>query len=255
MFEEVAKGLLTLVGALLIFTLGLLAWRKQLLDKRKFEVAEEVVVMSARLAAQVRILRQPNDHQGMGEWIKAKMDHPTADTADYEQHMARRAWLYRIPEKKQEAFNKVHEDFTVTYALARMYLDDEIAKGLERIESIYERVVLAAEVLIGIDPNPSIDPENQSEDGETITPDWPYDPDDKPDNEDAVAKEQLYFPMRFRVLGGPDALGTELDATEDDLAVECRPYTDEGPYNFLCGFLVTLIPPPAKTWWQQRRSP
>jgi hypothetical protein len=57
---ELFKLLFTMVGALLIFILGLLAWRQQLIDKRRFEVAEEVMVMYAKLAAQVRMLRQPN---------------------------------------------------------------------------------------------------------------------------------------------------------------------------------------------------
>jgi hypothetical protein len=46
---ELFKLLFTMVGALLIF-----------IDKRRFEVAEEVMVMYAKLAAQVRMLRQPN---------------------------------------------------------------------------------------------------------------------------------------------------------------------------------------------------
>lgn len=240
---ELLKTLFALVGALLIFTLGLLAWRQQLLDKRRFEVAEQVLVMFAKLVAQIRILRQRHNYAGMSEWIGSELgeaDH--TEEQRYRKHMARREWQYRIPEEKQKAFNEVYKDFTPTVALARMYLSGEIVTALQRIEDRYELVVRAANVLVYINPDPSIDPHNQSDEhGEHIIPSWPYGPDE-PDEQEAIEKEKEHFPIRFEKLREPDAFDIKMDTEQASLALACKPYTDQGPYRFLRSFLVTLLP-------------
>lgn len=251
---ELVKGLLALLGALLIFTLGLLAWRQQLLDKRRFEVAEEVLVMYARLAAQIRILRQRNDLHGINEWIRAQLERKRVREDQhaiwsYEWDMVRREWLYRIPEKKQEAFNEVYRNFTATVALARMYLSEDIVAGLVRIEGVYNSVETAARVLVKINPEPPIDPEAQREYGEPSSH-WPYDPDYEPSSAEALDKEKLHFPIRFRALQPPDATDISIDTAEAYLALACKPYTDQGPYQFLYSFLATLLPVQVKQWWK-----
>jgi len=57
--------------ALAVFLFGLVAWRLQLLDKRRFEVAEQALIVHSKVTEALRVLRQRNSWKGFrDEWKK-----------------------------------------------------------------------------------------------------------------------------------------------------------------------------------------
>jgi hypothetical protein len=242
---ELLKALPTLLGALFIFTLGLLAWRHQLLDKRKFEVAEQVVVYFAKMAAQIRILRQRHGHAGMAEFVSGKVKSFTPSALGpslaAQKELARREFIYRIPDEKRAVFNELAKEYEATIKLARLYLSDAIADYLTALDTYYQSIELAAAVLPRIYPNPSADrhvfsvplPDTDLFGIETV-------------RDEAIEDERRLLPYRFHTDGVGDTLDILLDTVSAALNIACRPYTEQGPYKFLWNFGRTLLPNTAK---------
>ncbi len=223
----------------LLFLAGLLAWRQQLLDKRKFEVAEQALVTFSKIAEGLRVLRQRNDWTGMHEWIESQKP-----ANNYRRHLARREWMYRIPEGKRSEFEFALRELGPTRVLASLYLTPSVDRQLLVLWLSYQRVLSAAEMLMSIDPatDKSIDPANDPE----PNPEPDYDTSENemtPEQEIEQEREQL--PIRFTnpFPNSPDDISSAVAQAQITIHELCKPYADINPYSFLGRLGSSLIPP------------
>jgi hypothetical protein len=232
--DDYWKIILGAVAGLLAFIAGLLAWRQQLLDKRRFEVAEQVLLTFSNVKDGIRVLRQRNSYDGMREHIKV-------DPANhYRYHMATREWQYGIPKEKQQAFNEVFKHLAPARVLARLYLNEDIGRCLDQISLCYSLVLDASRRLPALDPYPSVDPHN-----EEPPPEQDYMPeDDELTNEQQQVVEKQLFPIRFgpEFFDQDDPIAKRIREAEAKLHLLCAPYTDLNPYQFLKRLLLSLFP-------------
>lgn len=225
----------TFIVGLLIFVAGLLAWRLQLLDKRKFEVAEQVVTVSSKVAEAIRVLRTRHDMNG---FVEAESLGPRAI------FRAKRRFYYGIPEAKLRAFEEVYKELAPTMVLARLYLSDAIASRMETLQFAFEAVKYAAYKL------GQIDPEHPGDilflPGDRPPLDQPEEPDDTPSDEEMIKIQDEELEVRFLPF-------LSLDQDEDDLSQRittmgrdldrlCRPYKSVDPWRFLARFVSMFMP-------------
>ena len=145
--------------ALAVFLFGLVAWRLQLLDKRRFEVAEHALLVHTKVTEALRVLRQRNSWKGFREAWNKELGEGEYDR--YNHYRARRRWQYHIPDEKMKSFEEVYKELAPTIELARLYLSLEAATLLMCLSGHFEKVRQASYDLIRIEqPNDSIDPEN-----------------------------------------------------------------------------------------------
>jgi hypothetical protein len=234
--ENFLKLLPVIVGFFL-FLAGLLAWRQQLLDKRKFEVAEQVLVAYAKVAEALRVLRERNPYAGSSEWIAAQRPEN-----NYRHYLARRDWMYRIPEKKLEAFEAIYKELSPAEVLASVYLSTPIVAKLVGLKIAFMQVKKASRDLMSIHPSRYVDPQREDDDA---IPETDYDDSDDPmtpEEELALEKEQL--PIRFvgPIKDYPDTMTALIAQNQMRLHELCQPYTDINPYSFLFRLCLSLFP-------------
>jgi hypothetical protein len=232
------KILIGAAAGLLAFIAGLLAWRQQLLDKRRFEVAEQALLTYGKIAQALQVLRERNSYTGMSEFIESRKP-----ANNYRRYRAAREWQYGFPEDKQRAFNEAYKDLDSVRALANLYLSTEVADALGTLKQVYFRIREASRylIMIDMDPNKTIDPQNQMDDP---TPEMDYMPED---NELTAEQEQDLekhaFPIRF--MSDPpseeDDVYREIYTNGLKLEKLCKPYTDLNPYLFLKRLALSLF--------------
>lgn len=154
-----------------LFVLGLLGWQKQLTDKRRFEVAEQVLVTFNRIAYAIQQARQRHRW-----WHLVEMPNPPP--SHYTQEQFYRKVRYSIPDETQNALRTEMANLRPTYVLAKMYLRFDIAERLLVLEKVVDQIADAAERLTNIDPRASLEPKEAIEDFEPLEPDYPEDPDE-----------------------------------------------------------------------------
>lgn len=164
-----------------LFLLGLLAWQQQLSDKRRFEVAEQVLVTFNRIAYAIRQVRQRH------RWWHL-VDMPDPVPSHYEQEKCYRLARYSIPEETLKALDTEMANLRPTHVLAKMYLRPDIATNLLVLERTVAKVKDAAERLPRIDPRAALEPKIDPEDFEPLEPDYPQDPDEYPFNQEQQEK-------------------------------------------------------------------
>lgn len=231
--------------ALAVFLFGLVAWRLQLLDKRRFEVAEQALLVHSKVAEALRVLRQRNSWKGFrDEWRKELGD---SKYSRYDHYRARRRWQYQIPDEKMKAFEEVYKELGPTVELARLYLSLEVASLLMVLEGHFETVKRASLDLIRIEqPNDSIDPENDEPAPlDEAPPSFDDDEELTPEQEKFI--EQAAFPVRFERRGifqvPDDQMTTTIREQFEKLQVVCKPYTNTNPYWFLWRLVASLVLP------------
>jgi hypothetical protein len=249
---EGIKILLTFIGALFVFTLGLLAWRQQLLDKRKFEVAEEILLAFDKLKSAIQAVRAVPPREGMYDYItKERGIDPQKRYAYYK---GMREWYYRITPEQREELSAAYKEFRSAFTLASIYLP-ETTGILSTLSTAYWQLQRAAKILGEIDPRPPRDP--YWSDMLHELPDWPDDPDYEPTPESQIEKEKEHLWARYE--DDPrdaDAMNTIMNDAEYRLEQICEPHTHQGPYEFLKRFLMTLWKPIrvwARTQWLKRQ--
>ena len=232
----------------ILFTLGLLAWRLQLIDKRRFEVAEEVLVKYAKMAALLKASRQRNAYLGFREF-RAEREPDTR----YSEYLLLREWKYRIPDEIQKEWDAGHRDAVATAVQAEIYLSTEIRETLSFPVECYRGVQEAAAILDTISPYPSIDPCNEEP---YPDPDYPDLDDDYLTNDQEQDLERVFFSVRFETAtpghAATDELSLEIGRRFAKLQEMCRPYTNQNPYRFLYRFAQSLRPHPG--WWEKART-
>ena len=226
-----------------LFVLGMLVWQKQLIDKRRFEVAEQVLVVFNRASTAIQQLRTRHP------WYE---DRPEQfhRLSHYAQEASWRTVRYAIPEDRLKALNEELAPLLPTCVLAKMYLPPEIAKDLRVLDNAVHQVKVAASRLIHIDPRAHIEVPVEPEDFQLVgDPDYPEEDEFGPAQiaqHETVAAELL--PIRFVdrdfLTGEPlkmDPLSTEIELARARLEQACRPYqVPPSLLRFVNGFWTSL---------------
>jgi hypothetical protein len=222
-----------------VFTLGLLAWRQQLLDKRRFEVAEEVLLAFDKLKSAIQAARAVPSREGMYDYItKERGIDPMKKYAYY---MGMREWYYRITPDQREELSAAYKEFNLARTLASIYIP-EVTGILSTLSTCYWQLLRAAKILGEIDPRPPRD-EFWSDMLHEL-PEWADDPDYEPTPASQTEKEKEHLWARYE--DDPrdaDAMNSIMWDAEHRLEQACEPHTHQGPYEFLKRFLITLWAP------------
>lgn len=245
---EVIKILLAFFGALIVFTLGLLAWRQQLLDKRKFEVAEQILLAFNKLKSAIQSARAVQPQEGMYEYITKELGIDPAKHYDY--YMGMREWYYRITPEHREELSAAYKEFNSAFTLASIYIP-ETTGIMSTLSTCYWQLLRAAKILGKIDPRPPQGP--FWSDMLHELPDWSDNPDYEPTPESQIEKEKEHLWARYE--DDPrdaDAMNTIMNDAEYRLEETCEPHTHQGPYEFLKRFLMTLWEP-IRVWARVQR--
>jgi hypothetical protein len=230
--------------ALAVFLFGLVAWRLQLLDKRRFEVAEQALIVHSKVTEALRVLRQRNSWKGFrDEWKKELGD----DYTRYHSYRERRRWQYQLPDEKMKAFEDVYKELGPTVELTRLYLSLEAANILAFLHGHFDQVKQASYDLIRIEqPNDSVDPEN-AEPAPLDEAPPPFDDEEELTPEQEKIIEQMAFTIRFEQRGkfgvADDQMTIIIREQFERLQVVCKPYTNTNPYWFLWRLLASLFLP------------
>ena len=236
---EGIKILLAFFGALFVFTLGLLAWRQQLLDKRKFEVAEVILLAFDKLKSTIEAVRAFPPQEGMMTYITKELGIDPQKHYDY--YMGMREWYYRITPEQRKGLSAAQKEFSSAYTLASIYLP-ETTGILSTLNTCYWQLIQAAKVLGEIDPRP---PRGEYwKDMLHELPDYSDDPDYEPTPKSQIELEQKHLWARYE--DDPhdvDAMNTIMRDAQNRLEEACDPHIEQGPYEFLHRFLMTLWMP------------
>ena len=217
-----------------LFVGGLLAWRLQLLDKRRFEVAEEVLVLHAKLRQLIIQLRTRPDWEGFKPGIGKTR-------RDYYRQM--RKYYYSIPAEKMAAWDEVYKHHAPTVVLAGVYLNNHIRDRLILMALYFEQVRHAAIDLTRIEPQPSIDTEFV--DGEPRPHlDGDENPDDQMDELQMQEIEKAQLPIRFWSTSGnsKDEIEDAIRGDYDALIELCKPYKSMDPWRFIKRYVLMFFP-------------
>jgi len=233
-------SILSPIITFVLFVLGLLAWRLQLIDKRRFEIAEEALVTYAKMGFLLARIRGRNRYDGFAEFKAERKARWKFST-----YAAKREWQYRIPPEMIEEWGVLEKQALALSIQTQIYLTQEIAQRFVLPTDYYWRVADAAVILNMISPHPSIDPENKEK------PPTDYDDPEPLTNEQCQDLEREFFPVRFetRTLGenkATDTISVHISENYQALVKLCEPYTNQNPYRFLYRFAQTLKP---ERWW------
>jgi hypothetical protein len=224
-----------------LFLLGLLAWQKQLTDKRRFEVAEQVLVTFNRVAHAIQQVR--TRHRW---WLLLKT--PSATLSRFEQERIRRRARYSIPDERMKALETELATLRPTYVLARMYLRPGIAEKLLVLERVVDEVKDAAERLPALDPRTELEPKVEIEDWEPLgEPDYYEEEEFNEEQQKQVGASLMSIRFEQRdAASGRAKSGDEqlqrIDVARDALEVDCVPYqTSPSLLAFIGRFLMALV--------------
>lgn len=224
-----------------LFLLGLLAWQKQLTDKRRFEVAEQMLVTFNRIAHAIQQVR--TRHRW---WSGFVIPNPTPSR--FEQERMRRRARYSIPEERMKALEAEMAALRPTYVLARMYLRPGIAEKLLVLERVVDEVKDAAERLPALDPRTELEPKLEPEDWEPLgEPDFFEEEEFNEEQQKQVGASLMgvRFEQRDAATGrakGGDAQLQRIDVARDALEADCLPYqTSPSLLAFIGRFCMALI--------------
>lgn len=232
------KEYLTPIVGLVAFITGLLAWRMQLLDKRRFEVADQALVTFAKIHVRIADLRTRHS-----DWSYLGQDR----LSPREQVTYMRVRRYSIPEAKEVAFKEVYKELSPAIVLSKLYLDLDIVQCLNELEFAVQKVRRASAELVAIAPDKSAEFEELVND--PAPPSFEDGDDEGYDDREARWRriEKAALPIRF--MDTPDfrtdlltnELAARLFTARDKLQKLCKPYQDVGPWHFLARFGATLI--------------
>lgn len=227
-----------------LFVLGMLVWQKQLIDKRRFEVAEQALVVFGRVSSVIQQLRTRHPWGHLVREDSHKNSH-------YAQEATWRELRYSIPPEGLTSLKEGLAPLRPTHVLAKMYLPIEIAQDLLVLEGAVQKVKAAASRLVHIDPRAAIEPRLEPEDWQPVgDPDYPEEEEfgeKQIEQHESVAAELL--PIRFVerdfVTGEPlkmDLLTMEIEAARARLEKACRPYqVAPSLLRFANGFWTSLV--------------
>jgi hypothetical protein len=228
------------IVAFVLFFCGLLAWRLQMIEKRRFEVAEQTIVAFTKSMEALQTIRARHDYYGF--------DYPrgASRTPQLDYYRAMRKWHYEIPRIKLETLRDAHKDYLATMALAALYLNADVAQTMSVLDQRIAQVKQAANKLARIS---LYEPKDEAF-GETLSPlleleeegpppDW----EEEPSQEELLKVEALNTPIRFHSPGLDDPLSKEIATEINNLERACRPYKSLNPWRFIKSYLSMFVPP------------
>jgi hypothetical protein len=195
LWVEVASKLLPAVAIAVtaVFAiLGLNAWRRQMVGKRKFEVAEEGLVTFAMARRALNFVRAPGSFGGEG----STRPPPREAEAENVRDMRNR---YYVPLERLKAVDKEFTAVTRAQTLAGVVISDEAAKAFDALLDGRWRVFTSAWMLI-----------DNVGDFDAIKP-----------------KEDIHKQWSAAIWSGasnPDEMSASVDAAYKKLQELCRPH-------------------------------
>jgi hypothetical protein len=164
------------------------AWRGQLVGKRKFEIAEEILVSAYRLQGRLGHIRNPIAFGGEGK-LRPRPEGPEAATA--------RKDMYFVPLARLQEINEDFAQMSKARLLARVYFGADATAPFDAIAGVYNEIAVAARMLV-----------NTAE-----------------DDRRAVSLEllQSWEATIWDTSGGTDALAQRVQKAVSEIETFCRP--------------------------------
>lgn len=128
------------IGALVAFSLGLTAWRYQLLNKRRYEVAEQVLQAVANAVTALHVARSPLSYVGEGS---TRQPEP-GESAD----VKRRRDANYVPIERLNKHSDVFTELRRAKILAETHFGDGAGKPIVDLFSIRYDIVIHSEELM-----------------------------------------------------------------------------------------------------------
>lgn len=143
--EETVKIVSTLIqaGAILVTAYfaskGLNVWRRQLIGKRKIEVAEETLIATYRVQRALIHVRDSGSFGGEGSSRPRTADEPDETT--------RLRDSYYVPLERIQKYKDDIAQFSKVRVLAQVYFGPEADKPFDEILQVFNRVAFASRTL------------------------------------------------------------------------------------------------------------
>ena len=133
-----------IVGGAVIAILGLNTWRKEMVGKRKSELAEEVLALFYEARDIFSWARFPGGYSSEGE------TRPVIEEESTEQAEARKGWYVPAERliKHTDLFSRLH---SLKYRFIA-YFGTDASKPFEGIKSIHDKILIATSTLIRTEP-------------------------------------------------------------------------------------------------------
>ncbi len=119
---------------------GLNAWRQQLAGKRRFELAEEILVVTYKVQRSLAHVRQPLTFGGEGK-LRPRDDHERESMAALKDN-------YFVPLERMKGLDDELAQFSKTRLFAQAHLGREAVAPFDIIMKAYHEVAVAARMLI-----------------------------------------------------------------------------------------------------------
>jgi hypothetical protein len=136
---------------------GLHAWRRQLIGKRKFEIAEEILVITYKVQGHLANVRSPIRWGGEGaSRPRPKGIEPATERKD----------MYFVP---LERLGKLSDDFaqiSKARLLAQIHFGAEAVRPFDAIRNVYHEIAVAGRMLVETAEDP------RREVGEALVSGW-----------------------------------------------------------------------------------
>jgi hypothetical protein len=181
------KGL----GLLISLLAGLVFWRFQLIGRRRFEVAEEVLIAFSRGKDGIEYIRSPLGYMGEGQSRK-KPDNEDPDTARIRDR-------YHVPRERHKAVEENFVGLRKTQLLCLYHFGKEAADALGVLFEARHKIFVAADML-----------QDMAADREDRDPET----------------KKLYVELRREITSGgrEDRMGAQIEAAQLTLERICSPY-------------------------------
>jgi len=124
------------LGLLIPALLGLGLWRVQLIEKRRYEIAEQLVQVVTRVVGALRYVRDPAGQAGEGGTRKPELNETE------EQTMARNGLF--IPIERLNKHAQTFRELLDAQVLCEMHFGAEHVKPFERLFAVRREVLFAA---------------------------------------------------------------------------------------------------------------
>jgi hypothetical protein len=131
---------LSIAVAAVFAVLGLDAWRRQLVGKRKFELAEEILVTVYKMKNELSFVRNPGAFVGEGKSRPRAAGEPDKWTDQRD--------TYFVPLQRMRDLTGEFAQFSRMQALADIYFGPEAAKSIDDLRRAFNHVAIAAGMLI-----------------------------------------------------------------------------------------------------------
>jgi hypothetical protein len=177
------------------------AWRQQLIGKRKFEIAEEILVATYKMRGNLAHVRGPLAWGGEGKSRPRQED--AVDSA------ADRKDMYFVPLERMQKLNDDFAQISKARLLAQVHFGPDAGTPFDAIARVFHDVAVAAHMLINTAD------ERRPDVGEDLVSGW----------EKTI----------WAISGGGDELATTISSAVSEIEMFCRPaLAESGGWGWWC---------------------